>query len=142
MPNRAVLNFFENLRRYLQLKVLLTLVANQKSFNYFVWTPLGSRLNISVNFFLQVHFRCQQSDTVLFPLFATGVIDNGVKFAARIIGTDGKFAAVINNTSGTSGKVSLLPVVPLDLSMSQRIFKKFEMTLILFSGAWGKIIHF
>ncbi len=30
--------------------------------------------------------------------------------------------------------VSLIPVVHLD-------FEKFEMTLVLFSGAWGKMIH-
>jgi hypothetical protein len=37
--------------------------------------------------------------------------------------------------------VSLIPVVRLDLRISLHIFKKFEMTLKLFSGAWGKMIH-
>jgi hypothetical protein len=39
--------------------------------------------------------------------------------------------------------VSLIPVVDLDLRISPRIFekKKLEMTLKLFSGAWGKMIH-
>jgi hypothetical protein len=34
--------------------------------------------------------------------------------------------------------VSFIPVVHLDLGISPRIFKKFEMTLLLFSGAWGE----
>jgi hypothetical protein len=33
---------------------------------------------------------------------------------------------------------TLIPVVHLDLRISQRIFLKFEMTLILFSGVWGE----
>jgi hypothetical protein len=53
------------------------------------------------------------------PLFATGVVD----------------------TSGTMQSVSLTPVMHLHLRISLGIFKKFEMTLMLFSGAWGKIIH-
>ncbi len=32
-------------------------IFNQKNFNYFVWTPLGSRVNIYLNFCLQVHFK-------------------------------------------------------------------------------------
>ncbi len=31
-------------------------IFNQKNFNYFVWTPLGRRVNICINFCLQVHF--------------------------------------------------------------------------------------
>ncbi len=38
--------------------------------------------------------------------------------------------------------VSLTPVANLDLWMSPRIFeKKFETTLMVYSGAWGKLIH-
>jgi hypothetical protein len=37
--------------------------------------------------------------------------------------------------------VSLTPVAHLDLRISPRIFEKFEMTLMLFSGAWGKLIY-
>ncbi len=29
----------------------------------------------------------------------------------------------------------------LDMRISPRIFKKIQMTLMLFSGAWGKMIH-
>ncbi len=40
----------------------------------------------------------------MFPLFDTGVIDTGGKFAASVVDTSGKFAAGINNTSGIGGK--------------------------------------
>ncbi len=52
---RAVSNFFENSRRYSQLKVCHRCqrhrwqnqkIFNHKSFNYFVWTPLGSIVNL------------------------------------------------------------------------------------------------
>jgi hypothetical protein len=64
--NRAVSNFFENSRRYSQLKVChrcqrhrwqMEKTFKQKNFNNFVWTPLGSRVNIFINFCLQVHFK-------------------------------------------------------------------------------------
>jgi hypothetical protein len=32
-------------------------IFNQKNFNNFFWSPLGSRGNIYINFFLQVHFQ-------------------------------------------------------------------------------------
>jgi hypothetical protein len=35
----------------------------------------------------------------------------------------------------------LIPVVHLDLRISPQIFNKFEITLVLFSGASGKMIH-
>jgi hypothetical protein len=57
---------------------------------------------------------------ILFPLFATGV----------------------NNTPVANlPPVSVTPVVHLDLRLSPRISKKFEMILELLSGAWGKVIH-
>jgi hypothetical protein len=65
---RAVSNFCENSRRYSQLKVhhrcrwhrwQMANIFKQKNFNYFVWTPLGSRVNININFCLQVH--CKMS---------------------------------------------------------------------------------
>jgi hypothetical protein len=61
----------ENLRRYSQLKVSTTLVANGKNlqpgkFNFV--TPLGSRVNKYLIVFLQVHSKVFP---LLFPLFAT-----------------------------------------------------------------------
>jgi hypothetical protein len=56
------------------------------------------------------------SSLILFPLFTTGVIDTG-----------GKFATGINNTCKTGGKfapVLLIPVVHLDLQISLRSFEK------------------
>ena len=62
----AFSNFFENSRRYLQLKVhhrcqwhrwQMENIFKQKYFNNFVWAPLGSRVNIYINFCLQVHFK-------------------------------------------------------------------------------------
>ena len=53
--SRAVSNFFENLRRYSQLKVhhqchwhrwKMEKIFNHKSFNYFVGSPLESRVNL------------------------------------------------------------------------------------------------
>ncbi len=70
----------------------------------------------------------------MFPLFATGVVDNGGKFDAGIVDTGGKFATSINNTNETGRKnlppVSLIPVVHLDL-------QKFETVLLEYSGAGG-----
>ncbi len=63
---RAVSNFFENSRRYSQHKVChrcqqhrwqMEKTFKQKNFNNFVWTPLGSRVNIYKKFCLQVHFK-------------------------------------------------------------------------------------
>jgi hypothetical protein len=67
------------------------------------------------------------------------VLDTVGKFAAGIVGTGGKFANGINNSSKTGGKiftpvslipvanlppVPLIPVVHLDLRISTRIFEK------------------
>jgi hypothetical protein len=38
-------------------------------------------------------------------------------------------------------QVSKTPVVHLELRISLRISKKFETALMLYSGAWGKLIH-
>ena len=37
--------------------------------------------------------------------------------------------------------VSLTPVANLELRISLRIFEKFETTLLVYSRAWGKLIH-
>ncbi len=59
-------NFFENSLRYSQFNVhhrcrwhhwQIEKTFNQKIFNYFIWTPLGRRVNIYINFCLQVHFK-------------------------------------------------------------------------------------
>jgi hypothetical protein len=64
-PIKTVSNFFEISRRYSQLKVdhrcrwhrwQMKKIFNQKNFINFVGTPLDSRVNIYINFCLQVHF--------------------------------------------------------------------------------------
>jgi hypothetical protein len=37
--------------------------------------------------------------------------------------------------------VSTTPVVHLELRISPRIIEKFETVLMVYSGAWGKLIH-
>ncbi len=60
------------------------------------------------------------------PPVSTTPAELVAKFADGIVDTGGKFA--------------MHPVVHLDLQISPRISKKFEMTPVLFSGAWGKMI--
>ncbi len=60
-----------------------------KNFNYFVWTPFGSRVIIYINFCLQVQFKMTTYSLILYPLFATGVVDTGGKFAAGVVDTGG-----------------------------------------------------
>jgi hypothetical protein len=69
--------------------------------------------------------------------FATAVSFIPVaNFAASVTDTHGNLPPVANLPP-----VSLTPVVHLDLQFSPRIVKKFEMILMLLSGAWGKVIH-
>ncbi len=92
--------------------------------------------------------------------------DTSGKFAAGVVGTEGNLppalltpVAILPPVSTTQAElvatlppvslilaailppVLLTPVVHLDLRISPRISKKFQMTLLLFSGAWGKVIH-
>ncbi len=67
--------------------------------------------------------------------FAAGVFVTGSKFAAGVVNTGGNFAAGVVDTGG---KLSLIPVVHLDLRISPRMFETF---LIIYFGAGGKLIH-
>jgi hypothetical protein len=53
----------------------------------------------------------------------------------------GKFTAGVVDTLANLRAVSLIPVEHLDLQIFCKFWKKFEMTLLLFSGAWRKKIH-
>ncbi len=55
----------------------------------------------------------------------------------------GRFQQVSTTSAVPVGTftVSLIPVVYLDLRISPQILKKFEMVLIIFSGAWRKMIQ-
>jgi hypothetical protein len=65
-------------------------------------------------------------------LFATGVVDTGDKLAAGIVDTGGKFSTGINDKNlppvllivANLPPLPLIPVVHLDLRISQRIFTK------------------
>ncbi len=52
-----------------------------------------------------------------------------------------KLTAGVVDTIANLPPLSLIPVVHLDLQISLEIFEKFRMTLMLFSGGWGKMIH-
>ncbi len=71
--------------------------------------------------------------------FAPGVVDTGGKFAAGVVDTGGNLPPVSLTLVANLPPVSLTPVVHLDLR--REFSKKFEMILMLLSGAWGKVIH-
>jgi hypothetical protein len=56
--------------------------------------------------------------------FAAGVVDTSGNFAAGVVDTDGRFTTGVVDTVGA----------PL-------LSKKIEITRVLFSGAWGNMIH-
>ncbi len=53
------------------------------------------------------------------------------KFAAGVIDTAGKFATGVVDTGGQ----------PCFANILREFSKKFEMAQIVYSGAWGKLIH-
>jgi hypothetical protein len=75
-----------------------------------------------------IHSFNQKSSLIVFPLFATGVVDTGGKLATGIKGTLAVFVANLPPVSlipvANLPPVSLIPVVHLDLLISQRIFEK------------------
>ncbi len=64
-------------------------------------------------------------------IFAACVVDTGGNFDTGVIDASGKFANGVVDTSGA----------PCTCEYLRKFLKKFEMTLMLFSGAWGKVIH-
>jgi hypothetical protein len=62
---------------------------------------------------------------ILISLFATGVADTGGKFTAGVVDTCGNF---------TGGQ-------PLAANISANCRKKFKTALMVYSRAWGKLIH-
>jgi hypothetical protein len=66
--------------------------------------------------------------------FATGInntTDTGGKFSTGVVDTGGKFAPGVVDTGGQ----------PLAANISANFRKKFETALMVYSGAWGKLIH-
>ncbi len=127
----AISNFFENSRRCSWLKVhhprwhrwQIEKIFNQKNFNYLFWTPLGSRINIYINFCLQVHFKESAAwyfhilppvlltpaanlplvsltlVAILAPV-STTLAKLVAKFAASVVDTGGKFATSVVDKGG------------------------------------------
>jgi hypothetical protein len=96
-------------------------IFNQKNFNNFVWSPLGSRGNIYINFCLQVHFQVSAAwycAHYLPPALLTLAAN-----LPLVSTTQGKLVAKFA-TSGNLPLVSLTLVVQLDLRISPRIFEK------------------
>jgi hypothetical protein len=132
-------------------------IFNQKIFNNFVWTPLGSRVNIYINICLQVHFKVSAlCSLILIPLFATGVNNTVWQICRQCPWNRWQFATGVNNTSGTGTKICRQcrwyrwkicrrcrwhRWCALTCEYLRELSKKFVMTLMLFSGAWGKVIH-
>jgi hypothetical protein len=106
-------------------------IFNQKNFNNFIWSPVGSRGNIYINVCLQVHFQVSAAyycSNYLPPASLTPAANlppsttQGelvAKFAASVVDTGGNLPPVANLPP-----VSLTPVVHLDLRISPRIFEK------------------
>jgi hypothetical protein len=65
----------------------------------------------------------------LFTIFATGIVDTGGEFATNVV-----------DTGSTGGKIYHW-WCNLTANISANFQQKSEMTLMLFSGAWGKMIH-
>ncbi len=111
----AISNFFENSQRYSRLKVhhwchwhrwQMEKIFSQKNWNYLVWTHLGSRVNIYVNFCLQVHFK-ESAAWYCFHIFATGVVDTGgAPWLANLREFSKKFETVLMGYSGAGGKLT------------------------------------
>ncbi len=140
-------------------------IFKQKNCNNFVWAPLGSRVSIYKHFCLQDHFKvsaawyCSHSlppvsTTPVANLPPVSLIPGAIchrrrwhrgKFAAGIVDTGGKFAAGVNNTRGTGGKICHRcrwhRWCTFTCEYLREFSKKFEMTQMLFSGAWGKVVH-
>jgi hypothetical protein len=121
--SRAVSNFFENSQRYLQLKVWhrcqrhlwqMEKTFKQKNFNNFVWTPLGSRVNIYINFCLQVHFKVSATWYCCHHLPPVSLVSAAILLPVSL-------TPVANFPP-----VSLIPVVHLDLRISPHISGNFQ----------------
>ncbi len=65
------------------------------------------------------------------PPVSTTLLKLVAKFAAGVVDTGGKFATGVVDTGGQS----------LAANISANFRKKFETALMVYSRAWGKLIH-
>jgi hypothetical protein len=87
----------------------------------------------------------------LFQLFATSVNDTGGKFAAGVVDTSGNLPPasltpaanfpLVSTTQGELVAKFAAGVIDTGGKFLREFSKKFEMILMLLSGAWGKVIH-
>ncbi len=80
-------------------QVSLTLVANGKKrkFLLFLWTPLGSKVSIQINFFIQVRFKLSAADNwshCLTPVSLIPVVHLDSRISPRI------FEKILNGPNG------------------------------------------
>ncbi len=130
-PKPLSIPFWENSRGFCHTSGKWKNLLSEKFFYYFFRTPLCSRINIQINFSLQVHFK-MSAVWYCSPLFATS----------------------INNTSGTGGKIcrqcrsygwlighqcSWHWCCTFICEYLREFSKKFKMHLLLFSeGLWER----
>ncbi len=151
-------------------------IFNQKNVNNFIWSPVGSRGNIYMNFCLQVHFQVSAAwycSNYLPPVSMTPVANLPpvslipVAICRRYGWHRWQICHRCQQHKGNWWQnlppVSLIPVANLPLvslipvaichrcrwhrwctltcEYLREFSKKFEMILMLISGAWGKVIH-
>ncbi len=149
---RAVSYFFQNSRRYSQLKVhyrwrwhrwQTEKIFNHKIFNYLVRTRLGSRVNFQTHFCLQVHFKVSAAwyCSHYLPQVSTTIAKLGGKicrwclwyrrqFCHGVVDTGGKFASGVGDTGGA-----------LWCAISPWIFEKIWNVPIGILLGWGELIQ-
>ncbi len=146
----AISNFFENSRRYSRLKVhhrcqwhrsQMEKILRQKNFKNFAWAPLSSRVNIYINFCLQIHFQVSAAwycSHYLPPASLTPAANLHRWHRWQICHRCQQHKG---NWWQNLPPVSLTPVVHLDLRVSPRIFEKIRNgpNGILWGGG-GKLI--
>jgi hypothetical protein len=113
-------------------------IFNQKNFNNFIWSPLGSRGNVYINF-LPSSSLSDVCSLILFQLFATGVNDTGGKFAAGGVETGGNLPPALLTPAANLPPVSLTPVANLELRITPRNFEKIQNGL-KHKGNWWQIL--
>jgi hypothetical protein len=114
-------------------------IFNQKNFNYFVWTPLGSRVNIYINFRLQFHFKDSAAWFCfhILPPVSLTPCRRYHWYRYRIVIP--VYCIISLTTVANLPPVSLTPVVLLDLR--REFSTKFDTVLMGYSGAGGKLAH-
>ncbi len=162
-PIRTVSNFFENSRRYSQLKVdhrchwhwwQMKKIFNQKNFTNFVGHLWIVELTYIYSFAFKFTLKYLQPDinsiVCHWCRWQRGQICRRCRwyrwqFANGIVDTGGKFATGINSTSETGGKIChrcrWYRWSTLSCEYLREFSKKFETVLMVYSGAWGKLIH-